>query len=184
MNEQIAQIAERLKGLREAMGISAEEVAEMCGLTVEAYRQLESGTVDISVSILHRIAQGCRVELTALMFGDEPKMNAYFVTRKGKGVSVERTRAYRYQSLAAGFADRRADPFLVTVHPTAEGEPFHLNSHSGQEYNMVLTGRLLLCINGKELTLDAGDSIYFNAELPHGMKALDGRIVTFLAVIL
>ncbi|MDR2791255.1 MAG: cupin domain-containing protein [Tannerellaceae bacterium] len=184
MNEEIAQIAERLKGLRESMDISPEEVAGMCGLTPEAYLLLESGKVDISVSILHRIAQACKVELTTLMFGDEPKMNAYFITRKGKGVSVERTRAYKYQSLAAGFVGRRADPFLVTVHPTAENEPFHLNSHAGQEYNMVLSGRLLLSINGKELALEAGDSIYFNAELPHGMKALDKRIVTFLAVIL
>jgi quercetin dioxygenase-like cupin family protein len=61
--------------------------------------------------------------------------------------------------------------------------PVHLNSHTGQEYNYVISGRLLLHINGKDLILEAGDSIYFNSELPHGMKALDGKDVCFLAVI-
>ncbi|MDR1332109.1 MAG: cupin domain-containing protein [Tannerella sp.] len=184
MNEQIRQIAERLRGLRDALDITAEEMAATCGLDTGAYLALESGTVDISVSVLHRIAHRYNVELTALMFGDEPTMNAYFVTRRGKGVAVERTHAYRYRSLAAGFVHRSADPFMVTVHPKPDGEPVHLNTHAGQEFNFVVDGRLLLRINGKDLVLEQGDSIYFNSELPHGMKALDGQPVSFLAVIL
>lgn len=184
MNEQIQQIAERLVGLRDALEIAPAEIAGVCQLTPEEYLLLESGTVDISVSVLHQISQAYGVELTTLMFGDEPRMSSYFVTRRGKGVAVERTKAYKYQSLAAGFAGRRADPFLVTVHPKPEEEPIYLNSHPGQEYNIVLKGRMLLQINGKELVLDEGDSIYFNSELPHGMKALDGEKVSFLAIIL
>lgn len=184
MNEQIKQIAERLAGLRDALEISPEEMAKACNLTPEAYLELESGNVDISVSILHRISQTYGVELTTLMFGDEPKMSSYFITRKGKGVAVERTKAYKYQSLAAGFAGRKADPFLVSVHPKPDEEPIYLNRHPGQEYNLVLRGRLLLQINGKDLILEEGDSIYFNSELPHGMKALDGEKVIFLAIIL
>jgi transcriptional regulator with XRE-family HTH domain len=184
MNEQIKQMAERLRGLRDALEITAEEMAETCDLTTEAYLALESGTVDISVSLLHRVAHKYNVELTALMFGDEPTMNSYFVTRRGKGVSVERTHAYKYRSLAAGFARRRADPFMVTVHPKPDSEPVYLNTHAGQEFNYVVSGRLLLRIHGKDLVLEEGDSIYFNSELPHGMKALDGQIVRFLAIIL
>ena len=176
MNEQIQQIAERLAGLRDALEITPEEMAKVCNLTTEQYLLLESGTVEIS--------QAYGVELTTLMFGDEPKMSTYFITRNGKGVAVERTKAYKYQSLAAGFVGRKADPFLVTVHPKPEDEPMYLNSHPGQEYNMVLKGRLLLQINNKDLILEEGDSIYFNSELPHGMKALDGEKVSFLAVIL
>ncbi|MDR1524292.1 MAG: XRE family transcriptional regulator [Tannerella sp.] len=184
MNEEIKQIAERLKGLRDALEISVEEMAEACRISPEEYVTLESGTVDISVSVLHNISQAYGIELTALMFGDEPRMSAYFVTRKGKGVSVERTKAYKYQSLAAGFSKRKADPFMVTVHPKPDGEPMYLNSHAGQEYNYVISGRMLIRINGKDLILEEGDSIYFNSELPHGMKALDGRQVNFLAIIL
>lgn len=184
MNEQIKQIAERLAGLRDALEISPEEMARVCNLTTEQYLELESGTVDISVSLLHQISQAYGVELTTLMFGDEPKMSAYFITRNGKGIAVERTKAYKYQSLAAGFAGRKADPFLVTVHPKPEEEPIYLNSHPGQEYNLILSGRMLLKINNKELILEEGDSIYFNSELPHGMKAMDGEKVSFLAIIL
>lgn len=184
MNEQIKQIAERLAGLRDALEITAEEMAGVCNLTPEQYMKLESGTVDISVSVLHQISQAYGIELTTLMFGDEPKMSSYFITRKGKGIAVERTKAYKYQSLAAGFAGRKADPFMVTVHPTPDETPIYLNSHPGQEYNIVLKGRILLQINNKELILEEGDSIYFNSELPHGMKALDGEKVSFLAIIL
>lgn len=184
MNEQIKQIAARLAGLREALEITPEEMGRACNLPVEEYLRLESGTADISVSVLHQIAQAYGVELTTLMFGDEPKMSSYFITRKGKGVAVERTRAYKYQSLAAGFAGRKADPFLVTVHPKPDDEPVFLNSHAGQEYNLVLEGRLLLRINGKDLELEAGDSVYFDSGLSHGMKALDGEKVRFLAIIL
>lgn len=184
MNEQIKQIAERLAGLRDALGIAPEEIAKVCNLTPEHYLELESGNVDISVSILHQISQAYGVELTTLMFGDEPKMSSYFVTRRGKGVAVERSKAYKYQSLAAGFAGCKADPFLVTVHPKSDEIPIYLNSHPGQEYNLVLEGRLLLLINNKELILEKGDSIYFNSELPHGMKALDGEKACFLAIIM
>jgi transcriptional regulator with XRE-family HTH domain len=184
MNEEIKQIAERLKGLRDALGVSVEEMAEACRILPDEYSELESGKVDISVSVLHNISQAYGVELTALMFGDEPRMSAYFVTRRGKGVSVERTKAYKYRSLAAGFSKRKADPFMVTVHPTPDDAPMSLNSHPGQEYNYVISGRMLIRINGKDLVLETGDSVYFNSELPHGMKALGGNEVTFLAVIL
>lgn len=184
MNEEIKQIATRLIGLRDALEISPEEMAKICNLTTEEYLLLESGTVDISVSVLYQISHHFNIELTTLMFGDEPKMSSYFVTRKGKGITVERVKAYKYQSLAAGFSKRKADPFLVTVHPKEEDTPMFLNSHPGQEFNMVLSGRLLLSINGKELILEEGDSIYFNSELPHGMKALDGEKVCFLAMIM
>ena len=123
-------------------------------------------------------------ELPALMFGYEPRMNSYFLTRKDKGVAVERTKAYKYQSLASGFMNRTADPFIVTVEPKAIDEPIHYNKHNGQEFNLVIEGRMLINIEGKEIILNQGDSIYFNSKLPHGMKALDGKTVRFLAVIM
>lgn len=170
--------------MRDALDITPEEMAKVCHLSTEEYLRLESGQVDISVSVLHQIAQAYNIELTTLMFGHEPKMNSYFITRKGKGEAVERTKAYKYRSLAMGFSDRKADPFIVTVHPKKEGEPIYLNSHNGQEFNIVISGRMLIQINGKDLILEAGDSIYFNSSLPHGMKALDGKEVIFLAIIL
>lgn len=184
MDEQIRQIAERIRGLRDALDLSVEEMAESCGLTVGQYQQMESGEHDIAVSMLQRIGRKFDVPLDVLMFGEEPKMSAYFLTRWGTGISVERTKAYKYQSLASGFKNRKADPFLVTVEPKSEDTPMYYNTHYGQEFNLVIEGRMLLSVNGKEFELEAGDSLYFDSSLPHGMKALDGKAVKFLAVVM
>ena len=171
MDEQIKQIAERLRGLRDVLELNAEDIARDCDIPAEEYRLAETGEFDISVSMLQKIARRYGIALDALMFGEEPKMSSYFLTRAGKGTSIERTKAYKYQSLAAGFMNRNADPI-------------HYNSHSGQEFNLVLEGRMMLSIDGKDLILNEGDSLYFNSKLPHGMKALDGKKVRFLAVIM
>lgn len=182
MDEQIKQIAERLRGLRDVLELTSEDIARDCDISAEEYRLAETGDFDISVSMLQKIARHYGVALDALMFGEEPRMSSYFLTRAGKGVSIERTKAYKYQSLASGFMNRNADPFIVTVEPN--DEPIHYNSHSGQEFNLVLEGRMMLSIEGKDLILNEGDSLYFNSKLPHGMKALDGKNVRFLAVIM
>lgn len=184
MCDPIKSIANRLRELREVLELSAQEVAESCHLRVEEYMALESGESDISVNVLQTIARRYGISLDVLMFGEEPKMNAYFITRAGAGVSVERRKAYKYEALASGFRDRKADPFIVTVESAPADAPMHLNSHEGQEMNYVLEGRLLLSLNGKELVLNVGDSLYFDSSLPHGMKALDGRPVRFLAIIM
>ena len=172
MNDQIKQIAERLRGLRDVLELTSEDIARDCDISAEEYRLAETGQYDISVSMLQKIARTYNIALDTLMFGEEPKM------------SIERTRAYKYQSLASGFMNRTADPFIVTVEPKGDDEPIHYNHHNGQEFNLVVEGRMLINIEGKEIILNQGDSIYFNSKLPHGMKALDGKTVRFLAVIM
>ena len=184
MNEQIRQIGERVRGLRDALDLSIEQMAADSGLDTEQYRKIEEGETNIAVSTLQRIARRFNIPLDVLMFGEEPKMSAYFLTRKGTGISVERTKAYKYESLASGFRDRKADPFIVTVEPKPEETPIYYNTHAGQEFNLVIEGRLLLDINGKELILNQGDCLYFDSSLPHGMKALDGKTVKFLAIVM
>ena len=184
MDDQIKQIAERLRGLREVLELTSEDIARDCDISAEEYRLAETGDFDISVSMLQKIARKYNIALDALMFGEEPKMSSYFVTRAGKGTSIERTKAYKYQSLAAGFMNRAADPFIVTVEPKPNDTPIHYNSHGGQEFNLIIEGRMLISIEGKDIILSQGDSIYFNSKLPHGMKALDGKTVRFLAVIM
>lgn len=184
MNDQIKQIAERLRGLREVLELTVEQLSAECDISAEEYSRAETGEYDISVSMLQKVARQYNVALDALMFGEEPKMASYFVTRAGKGVSIERTKAYKYQSLASGFINRDADPFIVTVEPKDEDVAMSYNSHNGQEFNYILEGRMLISIAGKELILNQGDSIFFNSKLMHGMKALDGNKVRFLAIIM
>lgn len=183
MEEQIRQIAERLRGLREALAISAEEMASICDIETATYLDYESGQSDIPVSILHKIARKNGVELTALLSGQEPHMREYTLTRKNKGIGVERRNAYKYQSLAYNFINRKAEPFLVTVEPKPSYTQISLNAHSGQEFDYILEGRMRFVLNGKEMILEEGDSIYFDSGLPHGMLALDGNDCRFLAFI-
>lgn len=183
MDEQIKQIGERLRGLRDVLDISVEEIAALCGITVDRYEKMERGETELSVANLQKIAKKYGISLDVLMFGEEPKMSSYFLTRKGQGKSVERRKAYQYESLASGFRGRKADPFIVTVEPKDANAPKEMNSHSGQEFNMVLEGTMELTIGTKSLVLNEGDSIYFDATHPHGMRTLNDKPVRFLAII-
>jgi transcriptional regulator with XRE-family HTH domain len=183
MEEQIKQIADRLKGLREVLNISVDQAASTCGISAEQYLKYESGDFDIPVSILHRMARQYNFELTMLLSGEEPHMRSYSLTRNGKGIVVDRRIAYKYQSLAGNFLNRKAEPFLVVVEPKDDNNVSY-NSHPGQEFNYLIEGKMKYFIGEKEMTLYAGDSIYFDSGLPHGMLAQDGKTAKFLAIIL
>lgn len=184
MTTDLKQIGERIKGLRDALDLSPEEMAQKLEVEVDNYLLYEEGEKDVSVSFLQRIEREFNIDISTLMFGTEPRMSSYFITRKDKGVSVERVSAYKYQSLTAGFSNNVAEIFIVTVEPKPMEDDFYRNIHSGQEFNFVLEGSLMLNINGKNIVLNQGDSIYFDSSLPHGMKSLHNKPVKFLAVIL
>lgn len=183
MSEQIKQIAERIRVLREISGMSIETLAKELDISVQTYQEYESGNVDIPVSFLYKIAGRFNVELTAILTGEGPRLRTYCVVRKGKGVSVERRKQYKYQNLAFNFANKKAEPFLVTVNPEPEETPAHYNSHPGQEFNYVLEGVLKVTIDGHELILNEGDSLYFDSKIKHGMKAMENKPAKFLAII-
>ncbi len=183
MDEQIKLIADRLRGMRDILEISADEAATTCAITTEQYLNFESGKVDIPVSILHRMALKFNLDLTTLLTGEEPHMHSYTLTRNGKGTSVERRKAYKYEALAGNFKHRKADPFIVAVEPR-EGATVSFNSHPGQEFNFLLEGKMKFFIGAKEMLLEPGDSIYFDAGLPHGMLAMENKTAKFLAIIL
>ncbi len=184
MTTDIKQIGERIRGLRDTLDKTPREMSRLLEMDESTYLAYENGACDISISVLQRIATEFNIDISTLMFDEEPRMSSYFITRKDKGASVERVSAYKYQSLTAGFVNNVANIFQITVLPTPEDADFHKNIHAGQEFNMVLEGTMALYINGKELVLNEGDSIYFDSSLPHGMKALDNKPVKFLAVVL
>ena len=74
MDDQIKQIAERLRGLRDVLELTAEDIARDCEISAEEYRLAETGDYDISVSMLQKIARKYGIALDALMFGEEPKI--------------------------------------------------------------------------------------------------------------
>jgi len=184
MNEQIRQIADRVRGLRDIARLSIETCAQDLAIPVETYREYESGATDIPVSFLYQIAQKFQVELSSILTGEEPRLRIYSVTRAGRGVKVERRKDYNYQSLAFNFIDKRMEPFLITVEPKPEATPVPLNSHPGQEFEYLLEGTLKVVVGGHQVVLAPGDSIYFDSRHPHGVMAVGGAPAKFVAVIL
>ncbi len=182
MSNQVKQIAARIKDLREIAGLSEEALAAELGVTAETYSEYENGNTDIPIGFLYEAANRFGVELTAILTGEGPRLHTYCLVRKGKGVSVDRRNPYKYQSLAYNFIHKKAEPFLVTVEP-GNDDTVHFNSHPGQEFNYVMEGTLMIYIDGHSLTLNEGDSLYFDSSCSHGMKALDSKPAKFLAII-
>ena len=181
MDEQLRQIGERLRGLRDVLDLTAQEVADTVGISLEKYEKIETGELDITISNLMKIAHKYGVSTEELIFAESPHMKSYFVVRKGQGMSIERTKAYKYQSLVGGFVNHKDDVFIVTVEPKPEAHTIYKNSHPGQEFNLILEGTMELYIGGKTMVLEEGDSIYFDSTKPHGMKAVGDKPVKFLA---
>lgn len=183
MSEKIKQIAMRIKGLREIADVSIEELAKEFKVGKDTYKKYESGAVDIPVSFLYEFANRFKVELTALLTGEEPRLHTYSLVRKGKGLSTERRKEYKYQDLAFNFIRKKAEIFLVTVEPKKK-DASHYYGHPGQEFTYVVEGTLKVILDGHEVVLNKGDAFYFDSRHKHAMVALKGKPARFLAVIL
>ncbi|MDR0532001.1 MAG: cupin domain-containing protein [Oscillospiraceae bacterium] len=177
------EIGQRLRGLRELCELDAAAFAARAGVDQAELLAYESGAHDIPVSVLHNVAQAFGVSTTELMTGESAKLHQYCVVRGGGGVSVNRREEYDYRSLAYNFAARRMEPMYITIQPGGREEPFHLNSHSGQEFHYCLEGAFAIRIGEHIVTLEQGDSIYFDSSYPHGMKALGGAQAKSLVII-
>jgi mannose-6-phosphate isomerase-like protein (cupin superfamily) len=184
MTEQIKQIADRIKEIREISGISAETMAGKLEISTDLYLKYESGNADIPVGIIFEISELFNVELSVMLGGDNPKLRIYGVVRNGKGLKLERRKQYKYESLAYNFIHKKAEPFLVTIDPGTDDKSLEFNSHPGQEFNFVVKGTMMTIIDEHEIILNEGDSIYFDSGHKHAMKALNNEQVKFLAVVL
>jgi quercetin dioxygenase-like cupin family protein len=107
-------------------------------------------------------------------------METASVCRAGKGIQVERYPGYEYSSLAYNFKGRTMEPLLVYLDP--EKEPAPLVRHSGQEFNYVAEGKVRVTVGSRDYELAAGDSIYFDARIPHAQCAVDtpSRFITVI----
>ena len=184
MSEKIKQVAMRIKGLREIAGESAEQLSKGLKVGLAEYRKYESGAQDIPISFLYEVAQHFDVELTALLTGEEPRLRTYSIVRDGTAPSVDRRKEYKYRDLAYNFIGKKAEIFVVTVGRESANKKQHCYSHPGQEFNYILSGTLKVMLDGHELVLEQGDSLYFDSGKSHCMSAMRGKSARFLAVIM
>ncbi|MCE5343715.1 MAG: cupin domain-containing protein [Eubacteriales bacterium] len=180
--EQLGLIALRIKDLRDIAGLTARQVADQTGISLEEYEAYETGTRDFSFSHLFNIAEALGVDISDLLTGESPKLHGYVLTRAGQGLAFKRREQYVYHHLAYNFRDKLAEPFIVTVSEDKPGAEKQAHSHEGQEFDYVLEGRLKIILGGNELYLKEGDSVYYDSALPHVMFALEGDC-RFIAVV-
>lgn len=184
MSERIKQIATRIRELREIEGFTQEKLAKELFLDKDTYVSYENGETDLPISFLYEVANKLNVDLTTILTGNQPRLNRFSLVRKGEGLDVERSKQYKYKSLAYKFINKKIEPLLVTVEPQPEGTPIYLNSHPGQEMDYVLEGSIIISVGGTQMTLQEGDTLYYDSNYPHGMKCVGETPAKILTIII
>lgn len=177
----LAEIGLRIRGLREACDVSREEMAKELEVPLDTYARWEETGDDVPISAIYHLAHRFGVEFTEILTGTAAKLNTYQVVKKGEGREVDRYPGYYYEDLAWRYSGKIMQPLLVVLDPS--DEPAKLVSHSGQEFNMVLEGTVVVTWDGKEFELSEGDSIYFDPSHPHGQRCGGSVPAKFVTVI-
>ncbi len=182
----LLEVACRIREMREIDGVSAEEMAQKTEVSVADYLAYESGTRDLPFSFIHKCSLVFGIGINDLMEGHSAHLSSYTITRKGEGQQTAKENGIEIKDLAPLFRKKIAEPFWVKYDydEKLQNEPIALATHSGQEFDFIMSGRLKVQIGDHVEYLSEGDSIYYNSSTPHGMVAVDGRDCLFVAVVL
>jgi len=173
----------RIKRLREAMDLSLRDLAERSGVSAPMLSQVERGETSPTLSVAERIAAGLELSLSQLLRLDETD-----------GVSVvrasERRRGggprHRYEVLTPPLPGLRAEVSLHSLAAgasTAEPDDPPMHEPGSRETAVVLAGALALVVDGTRHELGEGDSVTFDADLPHHFENDGEEPTEFVAVI-
>ena len=182
MVAELAEIGLRIKGLREACDVTVEDMARELEVPVGTYEEWEATGADVPISAIYHMAHHFGVEFTEILTGTAAKLDTYQVVRWGEGREVDRYPGYHFEDLAWRYTGKIMQPLLVVLDPS--DEPAKLVTHTGQEFNLVIEGTVVVTWADKEFELNAGDSIYFNPEHPHGQRCggdIPAKFVTIIA---
>ncbi len=182
----MAEVSQRIREMREILGFTVSDMARMTEVTEEEYLHYEGAEMDLPFSFLHKCSLAFGIDMKELLEGSPAKLVSYTVTRKGKGTQTAREEGIDIKNLAPFFRSKLAEPYFVTYEYSAkkQNEPIHLTKHSGQEFDLVLKGKLKVQVGDHTEILEEGDSIYYNSSTPHGMVAVDGADCQFVAVVM
>ncbi len=179
--DEIKGIALRIAELRDICGYTQEELAKELGIDPEVYASYEASGDDIPISVIYQISKKFNVDFSELLTGTSAKLNTFQVVRSGEGLLSTRFPGYTFRDLAYRFSKKLMQPFVVTLEPS--DKPADLVTHSGEEFNLVLEGSVIVTFGDQEILLNKGDSIYFNPSYPHGQKCGSDVPGTFLTMI-
>ena len=176
-------VGERVKALREAMGLSLRDLSERSGVSPTMLSQVERGSTSPTLAVAEKIASGLDLSLSQLLRLDE--VPHVVVSRAGDHRVRERG-GHRIEEVTPPLPGQRAD---VSTHSLSPGSstggsgdaPMH--EPGSRETAVVLDGEVVLVFEGERHQLAGGDSVTFDADLPHHFENESDEPVEFVAVI-
>ena len=178
-------IGPRVRALREAMDLSLRELAERSGVSAPMLSQVERGETSPTLAVANRIAAGLELRLSQLLRLDEAgSVSVVRVADRRRGGTDESGHAF--EILTPPLPGQRAELSRHVLAPGAatggEGDP-PMHEPGSREVALVERGRVVLHIDGEATELDAGDTVTFDADLPHRFENPGPGEAVLLAVV-
>jgi len=177
-------IGGQVRDFRKKLDMTVTELAKQAGLSSGMLSKIENGMTSPSLATLRALSRALNVPVTSFFRKFEEQRDATFV-RAGEGLPIERrgTRAgHLYHLLGHSIGHRTSvEPFLITL--TEKSEVFPLFQHSGLEFIYLLEGRVTYRHGSRTYDMGPGDSLFFDADVPHGPEELVALPVRMLSLI-
>ncbi len=177
----------RIRVYREQKKLSLDEFSQRTGIPVDFLAAVESGTVQAPLGPLVKIARVLGQRLGTFL--DDQVTGDPLIVRAGERMKQLQSHcqgaekpAYDYYSLGQGKSDRHMEPFFIEIDPSSEKNT-DLASHEGEEFIVVVSGRLRVVYGKEDKVLEPGDSVYFNSVVPHLVCTSGGQKAEIFAVI-
>ena len=171
----------RIRIYRERLGISAEELAARTGTEIGLLKDIEEGNTYPAMGVLIKLSRALGQRLgtfTDDLFVKDPLITR--VSERTEDVSSNRALDYHYFSLGKGKTDRHMEPLYIRIDPDCEQS---ISSHEGEEFIMVVSGKIELTYGKEKYLLEPGDSTYYNSLIPHKVSAASDCPAEIFAVI-
>ena len=181
-------ITKKLKRIRIDKKLTLDKVSKLSGLTKGYLSQIENSTSPPPIYTLSRIANALQIDIAELfMRTDEPiPYKKMTISRHDERRPMDRVgtkHGYIYEDLAMEKRGKNMEPFLVTVGFEKKVDVNKDFRHGGEEFLYVIEGTMKFYYEGESYILEQGDSIYFDADIPHSGVSLGDKKVKALIVI-
>lgn len=178
-DQETVDVGPQLRAMRQQRGLSLRTLAGICDLSPNTISLIERGISSPSVSTLHRLATAMRVPITA--FFEEQEARVEIVLQRAGERSRSGSANVLLESLGTGLEAQTLEPFVVTLNPGA-GSGRQTIVHVGHELVYCLRGEVEYQVDDQLCLLGEGDSLLFEARLPHRWRNPGDEPAIFLLV--
>lgn len=177
-------IGRQVHEYRLKLGMTVADLSRQAGLSAGMLSKIENGQTSPSLATLQALSGALNVPVTAFFRKFEEQRDATFV-KAGEGLAIERrgTRAgHQYHLLGHSIGKSLVvEPYMVTL--TETSDVFPIFQHAGQEFIYIVEGEVGYRHGDKLYDMRPGDSLFFDADAPHGPEELRKLPIRLLSVI-